>query len=84
MNDNLNTGMSEIRARSADEMEIRNIAPVELNAVSGGLVTMLYDVTVGGIRYSGWMNDNNGDWIIDVGGPGSGRGYVSKGGFNPN
>ncbi len=63
---------------------IRTVDPVELDAVSGGLVTMLYDITIGGLRYTGWMNDSNGSWIIDVNGPESGRGYVSKGGFNPN
>lgn len=67
-----------------DAAAVSNLGPAELDAVSGGLVTMLYDITIGGLRYQGWMNDNNGDWIIDVGGPGSGRGYVSKGGFNPN
>lgn len=72
------------KTHTETNVAIPNVDPVELDAVSGGLVTMLYDITIGGLRYTGWMNDNNGDWIIDVGGPGSGRGYVCKGGFNPN
>lgn len=65
------------------DTSMRTIDTAELDTVAGGLVTMLYDVTVAGIRYTGWMNDSNGSWTIDVGGNPD-RGYVSHGGFNPN
>lgn len=60
MNANLNTAMNEIRALSA----------VELDAVSGGAVVKLFDITVGGFQIVGVGNTDTGHnttWVAGGG-----------------
>jgi hypothetical protein len=56
MNANLNTGTNEIRALSADEMD----------AVSGGAVIKLFDITVAGMRMVGTANTDTGHYAVWV------------------
>ncbi len=55
MSAKLNTGMNEIRALSADE----------LDAVSGGAVVTMYDFKVAGMRITGGYDDKGkyGVWV---------------------
>ena len=56
MNANLNTGMNEIRALSA----------VELDAVSGGATIKLFDITVAGMHMVGTANLDTGHYAVWV------------------
>jgi hypothetical protein len=56
MNANLNTGMNEVRALSASE----------LDAVSGGATVKLFDITVAGMRMVGTANLDNGYYAVWV------------------
>jgi hypothetical protein len=67
MNANLNTGMNEVRALSA----------TELDAVSGGAAKVMFDFKVAGMHIKGGYDDQDGTYGVVVK---YGDKYVAQGG----